>query len=190
MFSMIKSLIVLCMIIGVIILGARIHQKSSQLDKEIDLKHEQVKGKISSIKKDVLTKTEDLGKVYENVNKKLDAVLELGKTENGKDNATDKEAQKKELALKSEAAKKKITIDPIDEEDRALTEEILKEDTGKKDQTELVLKMDNNPVADNNQKVPLQISLVEEKKFTPMDLNKAAEIRELYLKAVKALDFK
>ena len=190
MFNMIKSLIVLCMIVGVIILGARIHQKSSQLDKEMDLKHEQVKDKISSIKKDVLTKTEDLGKVYDHVNKKLDEVLELRKTENGKDNAKDKEIPKNELASKNEVIKKKIKINPIDEEDRALTEEILKEDTGKNDQTELVWKMDESPAEDNNEKVPLQISLVEEKKFTAMDLNKAAEIRELYLKAVETLNFK
>jgi len=178
------------MIVGVIILGTRIHQKSSQLDKEIDIKHEQVKDKISSIKKDVLNKPEDLGKVYEIVNKKLDEVLELRKTDNGKDNAKDKEIPKSELASKNEVAKKKIKINPIDEEDRALTEEILKEDTAKKDQTELVWKMDEKPAVDNNDNVPLQISLIEEKKFTTMDLNKAAEIRELYLKAVETLDFK
>ena len=190
MFGMIKSLIVLCLIVGVIVLGAKIHQKSSDLDKEMDFKHRKVQEKISIIKKDVLNKAEDLEKVYEHVNKKLNEVLEQKQTETGKDHARNEKKPESELLSKKEGDTKKVQIDPVDEEDRTLTEEILKEDTGKRDQAGFSWKVDENVTEETPEEIPIQVSLIEEEKFTPMDLNKAAEIRELYLKAIETLDFK
>ena len=188
MFGIIKTLFVLLLVAGVIFLGGRIHQKSVELSKDSSSKQKVVQEKISNLKKDVIEKTSKLGEVYEQVNQKLDNAIEeeLKKATNKKKDAQDIDNR---LSSKSVKDTKKMTIDPVDEEDRKITEEIFNAKTDENVPKEFTPESKEHFVDKATEDIPLQISRIEDKEPTPIDLNKASEIRELYLQAIETLDF-
>lgn len=188
MFGIIKTLFVLLLVAGVIFLGGRIHQKSVEMSKDSSSKQKVVQEKISNIKKDVIEKTSKLGEVYEQVNQKLDNAIEeeLKSATNKK-----KDVQDSDNKFSSESAidTKKMIINPVDKEDRKITDEILNAKTDENASKEFAPESKDQFFEKTSEDISLQISMIEDKEPTPIDLNKASEIRELYLQAIETLDF-
>jgi len=186
MFRIIKMIIVLGLIVVVILLGARIHQKSLKMGMELVAKKGEVQKKISAIKKEVVDKTAELGKVYEKVNNKIDEIKVLENVGRKRKKSPLVETPEVNPINKKENAPAEITLDPVDEEDRKLTDEILAENDEERGQSEKTLAI-SEIYRDASSS---HVSVEENERLSSMDLDRVAEIRNLYLKTLETLDFK
>jgi uncharacterized protein YdbL (DUF1318 family) len=185
MFQLVRTTIVLGLIVGVVILGVSIHEKSSEMEFDTAKQKGRVAEKISELKKEAVKKTMALAQVYKEVNDSLDG--DMGhkiKIQANKDS----EKETVSTSRSSETHEPAVSINPLDEEDRKLTTEILAEGSGNSDDSKDGLKIfemyRDSPVSDSEGVV------AEREPFEPLDLNRVTEIRDLYSKAIETLDLK
>ena len=184
MFSLIRFLITVFLLIGVVYLGIQIYDKSNEISPEVTKKKEILKDKISELKEDakkqkrraevaIKSAREKLSLDNERIKKKVDR--------KGPPKIEVRDNTKK----KAKEPVKKIEIDPIDDEDRILTAELLNK-INMEDETD-----GDNKNKQSEQKEPFKIDkyFQEEEPEEPVDIERLAELRNLYMKTVEILDF-
>ncbi len=180
MFKLIKISIAFCLLIGVIFLGAKIYNKSTELESDLIKKKTQVEKKIVELKEKTEQKRLAARKIYYEVKEALD------KSGNQKKQPK-KNAKKEACPLPKETGihKTTVTLKPLDEEDRKLTAEILGEVTGDKEPSEEPAQT----VEKESAVSILENVVVESEPEEPLDFNRLNEIRVFYLKAIEILDW-
>ena len=125
MVKLIKLVIVLGLIMGVVFLGAKIQNKSSEM--ELDLAEEKsvVQEKIAELKQKAIKKTQALGKVYKEINDSFEK-------EKAKQTGTQADKDSRKDVIQSslpstEIQEPAVSVNPLDDEDERLTTEILAE---------------------------------------------------------------
>lgn len=184
MFKLIRLTIVLGLMAGVVILGVRIHKKSSEMEFDLAKQKGRVAEKISELKKEAIKKTLALSKVYKEVNDSLDRGL--GNKTKAQANS-DSEKEPVSPLPPSGTCKLAVPINPLDEEDRKLTAEVLAEGSGNNEPSDEAFKiseMCKDSLIESNKIV------TERESADPPDLNRVTEIRDLYSKAIETLDLK
>jgi len=170
MFKLIKLAIVLGLIIGVVSLGLKIQNKSSEMQLDLAEKKSVVQEKIAEFKKETIKKTQALGRVYKEINDSL----EKG---NAKQIGTqaDEDSRKdviQSLLPSTEIQEPGVSVNPIDDEDKRLTNEILAE------------------VSQNKQPSKEVLNIPDKKPAEPLDMNRITEIRNIYSKALETLNLR
>ena len=150
MFKLIKLAIVLGLIMGVVFLGVKIQNKSSEMELNLAEKNSVVQEKIAELKKEVIKKTQALGKVYKEIQEPA------------------------------------VSINPLDDEDKRLTTEILTEVSQNKQPSKEALNISEiySEASIFNNVVP------DKEPAEPLDLNRITEIRNIYSKALETLNLR
>lgn len=185
MFKLIRLTIVLGLMVGVVMLGGRIHKKSSEMEFDLAKQKGRVAEKISELKKEAIKKTLALGKVYKEVNDSLD------KCTSPKTRAqANKDSEKKHVSPSPPSGTDElaVSINPLDQEDRKLTAEILAEGSGNNEPSEEDLKI--SEMCKDSSISEYKNVVTEPEPAEPPDLNRVTEIRDLYSKAIETLDLK
>lgn len=155
MFKLIKLAIALCLIIGVVFLGVKIQNKSSEMELDLAEKKSAVQEKIAELKKEAIKKTQALGKVYKEANDFL-------------------------------SQKPDVSVNPLDDEDKRLTTEILAEVSQNKRPSKEVLN-----ISERYSESSISENVVPEKEpAEPLDMNRITEIRNIYSKAIETLNLR
>ena len=155
MFKLIKLAIALGLIIGVVFLGVKIQNKSSEMELNLAEKKSVVQEKIAEIKKEAIKKTQVLGEVYKKVNDSL-------------------------------TQKPGVSVNPLDDEDKRLTTEILAEVSQNKQPSKEVLN-----ISEIYSKASISEYVVPDKEpAEPLDMNRITEIRNIYSKALETLNLR
>ncbi len=184
MFKLIKLAIVLGLIIGVVFLGIKIRNKSSEMELDMAEKKSVVQEKIATFKKDAIQKTQTLGKIYKQINDSL---------EKGKTKQTETQANKnyrKDVIQSSipltKIQKSAVSINPLDDEDKILTTEILAEVSENKEPSKEVLN-----ISEIYSEASISKNVVLDKEpAEPVDMNRITEIRNIYSKALETLNLR
>ena len=181
MFKLIKLAIALGLIIGVVFLGVKIQNKSSEMELNLAEKKSVVQEKIAGLKKEVIKKTQTLGKVYKEINDSF---------EKGKAKQTETQAEKdsrKDVIrslLPSIAIQKRVVFEnPIDDEDKRLTTETLAEVSQNRQTSKEVLN-----ISEIYSEASIPENVVPNKE--PVDMNRITEIRNIYSKALETLNLR
>ncbi|OPX39787.1 MAG: hypothetical protein B1H11_02130 [Desulfobacteraceae bacterium 4484_190.1] len=185
MFKLIRLTIVLGLMVGVVILGVRIHKKSSKMEFDLAKQKVEVAEKISELKKEAVKKTQALGRVYKEVNDSLDKCM------GRKTSAQANKDSKKETVSPSPPSgthELAVSLNPLDQEDRKLTAEILAQGSGNNQSSEDVLKI--SEMSKDSSISESKNAVTEPEPVEPPDLNRVTEIRDLYSKAIETLDLK
>ena len=166
--------------ISVVLLAVRIYERAPERELDLAKTKSLIKRNIGELKK----KVEKKAHAIEEILKKAKATG--GRGEAGQDKAKENGGAKNERDSSALAAKKTgkpaISLDPLDEEDRKLTGEVLfGEET-----TQPAKKQSQDNVT------PLLLEQIASQSdaHEPLDLDSIVEIRELYAQELKALDFK
>lgn len=178
MFKIIWFCLLGCLIIGILFMGNVILDSVSDTSKEMKQVQSQVKAKAQRLKEDVINKKETTEEMLKRMGSSLIAQKKPSAVE----------AESGDKIVQSEKSKPKLDINPVDEEDRRLTAEILQKGAG--DQKGLKENMEKTEgskvrIADN---YPSQAK--GEEASETMDLDRMASIREIYRQALETLDFK
>lgn len=184
MFKLIKLAIVLGLIIGVVFLGVKIQKKSSEM--ELDLAEEKsvVQEKIAELKKEAIKKTQALGKIYKEANDLCDrGNVKQTRTQADKDSR--KDVIQSSLPL-TEIQEPAASVNPLDDEDKRLTTEILAEVSQNKQPSKEVLNISEiySEASIFNNVVP------DKEPAEPLDMNRITEIRNIYSKALETLNLR
>ena len=155
MFKLIKLFIALCLIIGVVFLGVKIKNKSSEMELDLAKKNSVVQEKIAELKKEAIKKTQALGKVYQAVNE----------------------------SLIQEPA---VSVNPLDDEDKRLTTEILAKASQNKQPSKEAL---NISEIYSEASIPEYV-VPDKEPAEPIDMNRITEIRNIYSKALETLNLR
>ena len=155
MFKLIKLFIALCLIIGVVFLGVKIKNKSSEMELDLAEKNSVVQEKIAELKKEAIKKTQALGKVYQAVNE----------------------------SLIQEPA---VSVNPLDDEDKRLTTEILAKASQNKQPSKEAL---NISEIYSEASIPEYV-VPDKEPAEPIDMNRITEIRNIYSKALETLNLR
>lgn len=184
MFKLIKLFIALCLIIGVVFLGVKIHKQSCEM--ELDLAEEKsvVQEKIAELKKEAIKKTLALGKVYKEINDSF----EKGKAKQTRTQA-DKDSRKDVIQSSlpsTEIQGPAVSVNPLDDEDKRLTTEILAEVSQNKQPSKEALNISEiySEASIFNNVVP------DKEPAEPLDMNRITEIRNIYSKALETLNLR
>jgi hypothetical protein len=167
------------LLIGVIFLGAKIYSKSTELKSDLIQKKTHVEEKIVELKKEAEKKRLAAKKFYHEVKDALD--------KSGNQKKQPKKNGKKEacpLPKKTGIPKTSVTLNPLDEEDRKLTAEVLNKVTGDKK----TLKEPEQTIEKKSEVSILEKAVAESEPEEPLDFNRITEIRVFYLKAIEILD--
>lgn len=185
MFKLIRVAFMFCLFLGVIFLGAKIYNKSTKMDlvDATEKKKAQVAEKIIDLKREVIKKKLAMEKILDGVKGSLH-----------KDEKSQKSLQvKKEVeqevtpTLPAQVLPKTaVALNPLDDEDRKLTAEVLDGFQGDKLTSKEAVKNDEKEIVST---IPQNV-FPEEEPEEPVDLNRLTEIRELYLKASETLNWK
>ena len=155
MFKLIKLAIALGLIIGVVFLGVKIQNKSSEMELNLAEKKSVVQEKIAEIKKEAIKKTQVLGEVYKKVNDSL-------------------------------TQKPGVSVNPLDDEDKRLTTEILAEVSQNKQPSKEALN-----ISEMYSEASISEYVVHDKEpAEPLDMNRITEIRNIYSKALETLNLR
>ena len=184
MFKLIKIAIVSVLIIGVVFLGVKIRNKSSEMELDMAEKKSVVQGKIAEFKKEAIKKTQALGKVYKQINDSF---------EKGKAKQTGTQADKdyrKDVIQSSlpltEIQKSAVLVNPLDDEDKRLTTEILAEVSQNKQPSKEALN-----ISEIYSEASISKNVVPDKEPAgPLDMNRITEIRNIYSKALETLNLR
>jgi hypothetical protein len=185
MFKLIKYIIVMGLMVGVVFLGLKIHKKSLQMETSLADQKTQAKEKIAALEKSAVKETLELGKVYKEINDSLDGVkVKQDKIQAKKD--TKVEPAPSFPATGTGTREPAVSLKPIDDEDRKVTSEILAEVSNKKQapaDDKAQLEFPSETLISEN--VVSELEPVE-----PLDIKRVTEIRDVYSKAIEALDLK
>ena len=184
MFKLIKLFIALCLIIGVVFLGVKIHKQSCEM--ELDLAEEKsvVQEKIAELKKEAIKKTQALGRVYKEINDSFekDKAKQTG-------TQADKDSRKDVIQSSlpsTEIEEPDVSVDPLDDEDKKLTTEILAEVSQNKQPSKEALN-----ISERYSEASISEYVVHDKEpAEPLDMNRITEIRNIYSKALETLNLR
>lgn len=182
--ELIKLLITLCLIIGVVFLGVKIQNKSSEM--ELDLAEEKsiVQKQIAELKKEAIKKTQTLGKVYKEINDSF----EKGKAKQTRTQA-EKDSRKDVIQSSlpsTEIQEPGVSVNPLDDEDKRLTTEILAEVSQNKQPSKEAMN-----ISEMYSKASISEYVVPDKEpAEPLDMNRITEIRNIYSKALETLNLR
>ena len=153
---------------------------------ELDLadKKSVVQEKIAELKKEAIKKTQALGRVYKEINDSFE-----------KDNVkqtrtqTDKDSRKDVIQSSlpsTEIQEPAVSVNPLDDEDKRLTTEILTEVSQNKQPSKEALNISEMYSEDSisNNVVP------DKEPAEPLDMNRITEIRNIYSKALETLNLR
>ena len=153
---------------------------------ELDLadKKSVVQEKIAELKKEAIKKTQALGRVYKEINDSFE-----------KDNVkqtrtqTDKDSRKDVIQSSlpsTEIQEPAVSVNPLDDEDKRLTTEILTEVSQNKQPSKEVLN-----ISETYSEISISENVVSNKKLAePLDMNRITEIRNIYSKALETLNLR
>jgi hypothetical protein len=184
MFRLVRTFIVLALVAGIVVLGVKIHRKSVEMGSSLSQEASKIKDRVRQLAEEAVKETEELQKVYGNSDHSLAGTLGPG----DRNGVTEKASPPKPvLSLPQQSKDEGVTpeLQPLDEEDRVLTEEIL-------DEGSRSAESENRPSKINE--IYAQVSkpghqLADDEGLEPPDLNRLTEVRKMYLKALETLDF-
>ena len=184
MLKLIKLAIVLGLIIGVVFLGVKIQKKSSEMELDLAEEKSAVQEKIAELKKEAIKKTQALGEVYKEINDSF----EKGKAKQIKTQA-DKDSTKEAIQSSlpsTEIQEPGVSVNPLDDEDKRLTTEILTEVSQNKQSSKEALN-----ISEMYSKASISEYVVPDKEpAEPLDMNRITEIRNIYSKALETLNLR
>lgn len=184
MVKLIKLIIALCLIIGVVFLGVKIQNKSSEMELDLAEKKSVVQEKITELKKEVIKKTKALEQVYQEVNESF----EKGRVEQA--NAHAEKDSRKDVIQSSlpstEIQEPGVSVNPLDAEDKRLTTEILAEVSQNKQPSKDAL---NIPEMYSEASIAEYV-VPDKEPAEPLDMNRITEIRNIYSKALETLNLR
>lgn len=184
MFKLIKLAIVLGLIMGVVFFGVKIQKKSSEMELNMADKKSVVQEKIAEVKRETIKKTQALGAVYKEINDSFEKgkVKQTG-TQAGKD--ARKDVIQSSLSS-TEIQESAVSVNPIDDEDKRLTTEILAEVSQNKQPSKKALN-----ISEIYSEISISENVVSNKKLAePLDMNRITEIRNIYSKALETLNLR
>ena len=181
MVKLIKLVIVLGLIMGVVFLGAKIQNKSSEM--ELDLAEEKsvVQEKIAELKQKAIKKTQALGKVYKEINDSFEK-------EKAKQTGTQADKDSRKDVIQSslpstEIQEPAVSVNPLDDEDERLTTEILAEVSQNKQPSKEALN-----ISEIYSEASIPEYILPDKE--PVDMNRITDIRNIYSKAIETLNLR
>lgn len=181
MLKLIRTVIMLCLIVGVVFFGIKIFYNSPEAQSSLDQKKLDLEKKVSELKTEAGEKARVIEKMYEDARVSLDKESKKSngpKGPIGDENLTIDPTPVNEFA-KKENHKEAVSLNPVDGEDLKLTSEILSpQETDEKD------------VRVTKQEHPERFSVesvMNDDLEEPVDLNRVAQIRDLYSKAAETL---
>lgn len=184
MFKLIKLTIVLCLITGVVFLGFKIQNKSSEMELDMAEKKSAVQEKIAEFRQEAIKKTQALGKVYKEIND----LFEKEKTKQT-GTQTDKDSRKDVIQSSlpsAEIQEPGVSVNPLDDEDKRLTTEILANASQNKQPSKEVLN-----ISEIYSEASISENVVFDKELAePVDMNRITDIRNIYSKALEALNLR
>lgn len=182
MFKIIRMTIVFCLLTGVVFLGAKIYKKSTVMGLDLTEEKTQVGEKIAGLKIETIKKKLAMEKAYKAAKDALGKGVADQKKQQQKKNAKNETGP---LPAKTGFPEPTVPLNPLDEEDRKLTKEVLSEVQGDKETPEehaqKFEKESSESILDN--------AFAEKEPEEPLDLNRLAEIRDLYSRAIETLDW-
>ena len=184
MFKLIKLAIVLGLIMGVVFLGVKIQKKSSEMELNMADKKSVVQEKIAELKKEAIKKTQALGKVYKEANDLCNRG-NVKQTRNHADKDSRKDVIQSSLPS-TEIQEPGVSVNPIDDEDKRLTTEILTEVLQNKQPSKEALN-----ISEMYSEASISEYVVPDKEpAEPLDMNRITEIRNIYSKALETLNLR
>lgn len=182
MFKIIRMTIVFCLLIGVVFLGAKIYKKSTGMELDLAEKKTQISEKVAELKIGAIKKKLAMEKAYKEAKDALDkGVVDPEKQQQEKNTKNETGP----LPAKTGFPEPTVALNPLDEEDRKLTKEVLSEVQSDKETSEehaqTVEKESGESIFDN--------TIAKKEPEEPLDLNRLTKIRDFYSKAMEILDF-
>jgi len=187
MFNAIKSTVLLCLLVGVIFFGFKIYEKSSELDSNLTEKKTEIIKRISKLK----AKANDKKEIMEKVLRKINKSLKKDRTDQAKPQA---KPQKINVQEKDDSSSKnatvasntRISLNPMDEEDRRLTAKVLGVTCEGKNTKEVAA----NKTDKGNLYFISGVVIPERKPAEPLDLERVEKIRKIYSNTIEILEWK
>ena len=178
MLKLIRTVIMLCLILGVVFFGVKIFYNSPEAQSSLDQKKLYLEKKVSELKTEAGEKARVIEKLYEDARVSLDKESKNGNEQIGSKNLKTDPAPVSELTKKKNH-KETVSLNPVDEEDLILTSEIL--DPKRTDGKEIQVSKQEHP-----ERFSVE-SIMNDELEEPVDLNRVAKIRDLYSKAAETL---
>ena len=172
------------LVIAIIFLGIRIRNMSYEMDKDIAQKRAQVQEAIKEIKGDVSEKIQKAEEIYGKIKNELEKDEKAGKSTKPEDKLNTDIKLDTSPSKKIKDAKPPIKFEPVDEEDLRLTSEILDHDKKKVSTGQIPTKDPAENDIQNLEKVPERN---HEPKDSRSDIDRLANIRNLYFEAIEVL---
>lgn len=171
MLNLIKTVTMLCLIVGVIFFGIKIFYNSPEAQSSLDQKKLYLDKKVSELKTEAVKKAKRIEKLYEDSNA----------YSNNESKKSDEQIGGKKLKTNLTAVNEAVSLNPVDEEDLKLTSEIL--DPKRTDEKEIQVSKQEHPEQFSVE------SVMNNDLEGPVDLNRVAKIRDLYSKAAETLNW-
>ena len=172
------------LVIAIIFLGIKIRDMSYEMDKDIAQKKTLVKEAIKEIKEDVSEKIQKAEEIYGKMKSELEKDENAGKSTKPEDKLNTGIKLDTSPSKKIKDAKPPIKFEPVDEEDRRLTSEVLNHDKKKVSPEQISTKDPVESDIQNLEKVPERN---HEPKDSRSDIDRLANIRNLYFEAIEVL---
>ena len=180
--------IVLCLLAGVLFLGVDIFSKSSKIQDELALQKARFGEKLSKLKADTAKMGEEIRKARDTiatVSDKGDSV-----TEKESKAANDKKVGTSAASPGDKQGNNTVeAIDPIDEEDRLLTSDVMEHDGPERQDIPQQGEEESRFAQKNVATVTAPKEDSMEKPPQPLDLKRLSRIKDLYLKTCELLEF-
>ena len=185
MFNLVKTCVVLALLIGVVVLGVKLHRKATENGTAVSAEAKKIADEIKKIAKDAVKETETLQKAYTVNDPSAKSTKEV-QDESEVKGAKNEKSPAPALHPEQENRISESKLQPLDEEDRVLTEEILTEhfENGKEK---------SDPAELNEVYAAASVSepqLTYNEAAEPFDFNRLTEVRNIYLEALEMLDLK
>ena len=180
MLKLIRTVVTLCLILGVVFFGVKIFYNSPEAQSSLDQKKLYLEKKVSELKTEAGEKARVIEKLYEDARVSLDKESKKGNEQIASENLKTDQAAVDELTKKKNH-KEAVSLNPVDEEDMKLTSEILSPKG-----------TDEKEVQISKQEQPERFSVesvMNDELEEPVDLNRVAKIRDLYSKAAETLNW-
>ena len=133
MFKIIRITIVFCLLTGVVFLGAKIYKKSTVMGLDLTEEKAQVGEKIAELKIETIKKKLAMEKAYKAAKDAFEKGVVDQKKQQQKKNTKNETSP---LPTKTGFPESAVAFNPLDEEDRKLTKEVLSEVQGNKETSE------------------------------------------------------
>ena len=183
MFKLVKMFFAFCMIAGISILGYEIFKKNQTPDSGLKNNTVEIHDKISEVKKEIQEKLAIAREIMEKASNapKKDTLRQIKSKNPGKKIKKEPVFRKKYPEV---TPKKDVALNPLDEEDRDLTEKVLSKIENQND-AEGPAQIIEKSLNDSG----LLTSKVQAEQPEPLDLERVSEISDLYSNANEILNW-